>query len=226
MGEEDEGDSASAEDAKTIDIKEDGLNETDASAGDVESKEGVEGPPGDADDAVSAQLDGENSDDEVDSFDKHIDHKEHHVPYNPKSTAHSRHHAILNKENERLRQEAQAMFDKDEDLTTGRPKIPEPHLPVSNFFWILFVTFTLYFENCLTIVAVTLISWSGLSQCAFMESYMFTDYRPDSLIITDPIEFQKLTIDHICLNVGCNPKDLNSSLFNVKMSLLLVLVPC
>ena len=75
MGEGDEGDSASAEDAKTIDIKEDGLNETDASAGDVESKEGVEGPPGDADDAVSHDSnDGENSDDEVDSFDKHIDH--------------------------------------------------------------------------------------------------------------------------------------------------------
>lgn len=216
MGEGDEGDSTSLEDAKTIDIKEDdGPTETNASAGDVESKEGVEVPPGEADDNNSDDSENDD-DDEIDSFDRHIDHKEHHVPYNPKSTAHRRHHAIVNKENERLRQEAQVMFDKNEDLTTGRPKIPEPHLPVSNFFWILFVAFTLYSENCLTIVAVTLISWSGLSQCAFMESYMFTDYKPDSLIATDPIEFQKQTIDHICLHVGCNPKDLNSSLFNVK----------
>jgi hypothetical protein len=160
--------------------------------------------------------DDNNSSNTIDSFDKHIDSKEHHVPYNPKSTAHKRHHAILKKQNERLKQEAKEQFDTNEDLVTGKPKVPEPHLPVSNFFWLLLIATTLYFENVCIIVAVTLISWSGLSQCSEMESYMYTDYRPDSLIVTDPIDFQQQTIDHICFNVGCNPIDLNSSLFNVK----------
>ena len=153
---------------------------------------------------------------EEDAFDQHLE--DHHCaqPYNPNSTAFARFKALNERINKRLYNEAKQQFETDEDLETGRPRVPLPTLPRVNVFWLLLVMMVHTFDTLSSISVVALVSWSGLSQRQYVDMYMFTDYKPGDLLLRSPEEFKLLTIDHVCGLVGCNAIDLNSTLWNFK----------
>ena len=172
----------------------------------------------DGSDRVDSDVDedGGASEEQIDEFDKQLDDKSLGKPYNPNTTAFQRIKALNEKINRRIYNEAMLQFETNEDLETGRPKVPLPSLPRVNFFWLLLLVAVYTTDTLLTISTVTFVSWSGLSQREFIDMYMFTDYRPEDLVLTNPVEFQVRTIEHICSLVGCNNEDLNSSLWNAK----------